>query len=158
MGGDMERRKLLILAIGLLLVWQGTGIPAYSFQYAKFLTTQDIEKVTGLKGVNPVPKNPDVDGDLNFAGPDGKVILSATFLPSTAYVGAKSSKEGFKSVVPGIGEEAFQGPAGASPSFILVFRKAAYTVMINTELEDQTRPRLPIGQLIAIGKLIASRM
>jgi hypothetical protein len=154
----MERRKLLILAIGLLVAWQGAGIPAYSFQYAKFLTVQDIEKVTGLKGVNPVQKNADVDGDLNFAGPDGKVIVSATFLPASAYVGAKSSKDGFKSVVPGIGDEAFQGPAGTTPPFILVFRKAAYTVIVNTELEDQKRPRLTIEQLIAISKLIAARM
>ena len=131
---------------------------AYSFQYAKFITVQDIERVTGLKGVTPIQKSADADGDLNFARQDGKLILSASFLPATAYVGAKSSPEGFKSLYPGIGEEAFIGPSGNSPSFILVFRKAAYTVMLNTDLESETKTRIPIEQLVALAKIIASRM
>ncbi len=154
----MNSRKTLLRVAGFLLSSFWLMVSAYSYQYAKFITVQDIEKVTGLKGVTPVQKSADADGDLNFARQDGKLILSASFLPASAYSGAKSSQEGFKSIYPGIGEEAFIGPAGSSPSFILVFRKAAYTVMLNTELETETSPRIPIEQLAALAKIIASRI
>ncbi len=154
----MNVRKTSILAVGLLLGSWGLIVSAYSYQYAKFITVKDIEKVTGLKGVVPIQKSADVDGDLNFARQDGKPILSASFLPASAYAGAKSSPEGFKSLYPGIGEEAFIGPSGNSPSFILVFRKAAYTVMLNSELENEKQARIPIEQLAALAKIIASRM
>jgi hypothetical protein len=151
-------RKLSILAALFLFSVLGAWALAGSFQYAKFLTVADIEKVTGLQGVNSMPKSQDADGDLNFSRQDGKLLLSATFLPANAYVGYKSSKEGFKSTVPGVGEEAFIGPAGNSPSYILVFRKGEYAVLLNTELEKGTTTRLPIEHLIALGKIIASRM
>lgn len=154
----MNWRKSSILAASLLLAGLGSVGLADAFQYAKFLTVADIEKVTGLKGVNQVPKSPDVDGDLNFAGQDGKLILSATFLPANSYVGFRSSQNGFKSSVSGVGEEGFIGPAGNSPSFILVFRKGAFAVMLNTELEGKTGARIPIEKLIALGKIVASRM
>jgi hypothetical protein len=154
----MTFRKIALSAAWLMLAYPGAVFLAYSHQYAKFITTSDIEKVTGLKGTQPVPKSADADGDLNFAGPNGSLLLSVTFLPASAYVGARSSRDGFKSAIPGVGEEAFIGPAGNSASYILVFRKAAYTVMLNTELENQTRSRLPIEQLTALAKIIASRM
>ncbi len=154
----MNRRKTWAVRVGLLLsLWILVNL-AYPFQYAKFVTVQDIEKVTGFKGVVPVPKSADADGDLNFALKDGKLLLSASFLPASAYTGAKSSKEGFKSVYPGIGEEAFIGPTGNAPTYILVFRKAAYTVMLNTELESETQARLTLDQLVALARIIASRM
>jgi hypothetical protein len=141
----------------LMIILLGAAGLGHAFQYAKFLTAVDIEKVTGLQGVNPIPKSADADGDLNFARKDGKLILSVTFLPSNAYVGYKSSKEGFKSPISGVGEEAFIGPAGNTPSFILVFRKAGYAVMLNTEPEGDT-VLLPIQQLTELAKIIASRM
>jgi hypothetical protein len=158
MEADMNMRKISALAAALLLIFWVLSTLAYSFQYAKFITVQDIEKVTGLKGIVPVPKSADADGDLNFALKDGKLLLSASFLPASAYVGAKSSREGFKSAYPGIGEEAFIGPTGNVPTYILVFRKAAYTVMINTELESETKARLSLDQLVTLAKIIASRM
>ncbi len=154
----MNWRKFSALTAGPLLGLSIIAALAYSFQYAKFLTAQDIEKVTALKGVVPIPKSADADGDLNFALKDGKLLLSASFLPASAYAGAKSSKEGFKSTYPGIGEEAFIGPTGNSPIYILVFRKATFTVMLNTEPESDTRARLTLDQLVALAKIIASRM
>jgi hypothetical protein len=130
---------------------------AGAFQYARFLTVADIEKVTGLKGVTPIPKSADADGDLNFGGKNGQVILSVTFLDASAYVGYKSSKEGFKSPLSGVGEEGFIGPAGDEPSFIVVFRKASYAVMLNT-IPDGKTTRLSIKQLTELAKIIASRM
>ena len=154
----MNSKKLTAVMAWVVLACPGVVRLGYSYQYARFITVSDIEKVTGLKGIATVPKTADADGDLNFAAKDGRLILSASFLPASAYVGAKSSRDGFKNVIAGVGEEAFIGPAGNSPSFILVFRKAAYTVVLNTELESDTRARVPIEQLTALAKIIASRM
>jgi hypothetical protein len=152
----MKGKNLVSVAL-LLLSIAVVAVPAGAQQYGRFLTLADVEKVTGLKGVTPVPQNPDADGDLNFASHDGKLILSVTFLPASAYVGYKASKEGFKSAISGVGEEGFIGPAGSSPSFILVFKKGAYSVMLNTEPEGNTT-RLPIEKLMELAKIIASRM
>jgi hypothetical protein len=149
--------KIRIIVALLITVALGITGMGYAFQYAKFLTISDIEKVTGLKGVTPMPKSEEADGDLNFASKDGQLILSVTFLPSSAYAGYRSSKEGYKSAISGVGEEGFIGPAGSAPPFILVFKKAGYAVMLNTVSEDNT-VLLPIEQLTALAKVIASRM
>lgn len=154
----MNSKKIALLTACMVFLSPGAAFLAYSPQYANFLTVPDIEKVTGLKGVAPTPKTADADGDLNFATKDGKLLLSVSFLPSSAYAGARSSKDGFKNTISGLGEEAFVGPAGTSPLFILVFRKAAYTVVLNTELENEKQSRIPIDQLTALAKIIASRM
>jgi hypothetical protein len=130
---------------------------AGAFQYAKYLTVADIEKATGLKGVRPIPQSADADGDLNFADKGGQLILSVTFLDATAYAGYKSSKAGFKSPISGVGEEGFIGPAGDEPAFILVFRKAAFAVMLNT-IPDGKTTRLSMQQLTDLAKIIAARM
>jgi hypothetical protein len=154
----MNLKTTLTVSATLFLVALDAMLPAAQFQYAKYLTIADIEQVTKLKGVQQVPQSADADGDLNFARQDGKLILSATFLPSSAYAGAKSSKEGFKSKIQGVGQEAFVGPVSGPPLYILVFRKGAFAVILNTELEGTTRPRLTIEQLTAIAKIVASRM
>ena len=154
----MNSRKILALWAAILLSGFGAAIVSGTPQYAKYLTVADIERVTGLKGVNLVPKTPDSDDDLTFASQDGKVILAASFLPASAFAGAKSSTAGMKSPLPGVGEEAFVGPAGGSPLYILVFRKAAYTVILNTELEGTTRARIPIEKLTEIAKIVAARL
>jgi hypothetical protein len=151
----MKLKMILTAAATLFLA---ALLLAAQTQYAKYLYVADIERATGLKGVKQVPQSADADGDLNFASEDGKLILSATFVPSSAYAAAKSSKEGFKSTIKGVGEEAFVGPLGGPPLYILVFRKGAFAVILNTELEDKTRARLTIEQLTEIAKIVASRM
>ena len=153
----MNSRKILALWAAILLGGFGAAIVSGAPQFAKFITVADIERVTGLKGVNIVPKSPDSDDDLTFASQDGKVILAATFLPASAFAGAKSSKAGMKSPLSGVGDEAFVGPA-SGPLYILVFRKAAYTVILNTELEGTTRARIPIEKLTEIAKIVSSRL
>jgi hypothetical protein len=154
----MKSMKALFLAAALLMSGSAAGLLAQTDQFHKYLGVEDIEKVTGLKGIKRVPKSAEADGDLNFAGPDGKVILSASFYSSSAYKDARSSKAGFKSTIQGIGEEAFVGPAGPPPLFILAFRKGNYAVVLNTEVDGQTNARLPMEQIVAIAKVIASRM
>jgi hypothetical protein len=150
----MNKFRLPAILLGIML---GAASLAGAFQYAKYLTVADIEKVTGLKGVTPIPKSADADGDLNFARKDGQVILSVTFLEATAYAGYRSSKQGFRSALAGVGEEGFVGPSGDEPPFIVVFRKAGFAVMLNTIPEGKTT-RLTLQQLTDLAKIIASRM
>jgi hypothetical protein len=154
----MRLRMAVTVSATLFLAAVGAVLPAAQSQYATYLSVADVERATGLKGVKQVPRSADADGDLNFAGEDGRLILSATFVPAKAYAAAKSSKEGFKSLLKGVGEEAFVGPLGGPPLYILVFRKGAFAVILNTELESSTRARLTIEQLTEIAKTIASRM
>ncbi len=153
----MNSRKILALWAAILVGGFGAAIVSGAPQYAKFITVADIERVTGLKGVNMVPKGPDSDDDLTFASQDGKVILAVSFLPASAFAGAKSSKAGMKSPLSGVGDEAFVGPT-SGPLYILVFRKAAHTVIMNTELDEANRARIPIEKMTEIAKIVSSRL
>lgn len=153
------RSRIAAVAIAFIfVVGLCASIADGSPQYAKYLAISDVEQVTGLKGVKLIPKNPGDDEDLTFATQDGKIVLSVMFLPANAYAGAKSSTDGVKSALKDVGEEGFVGPASGPPLYILVFRKAAYTVILNTELEGEKQVRIPIEKLTAIAKLIASRL
>jgi hypothetical protein len=154
----MKTRTISILAVLLLLAGLSLVLPAGQGQQDKYLSLADVQKVSGLSGIKQVPRNAEADGDLNFARQDGKIILSVSIYPASAYASAKSSRTGFKSTVQGIGEEAFIGPAEGPPLYILAFRKGAHTVIINTELESRTSTRITMEQLTAIAKLMASRM
>jgi hypothetical protein len=154
----MGVRAATVLVLLLLLGGPLSMRLAAQKQYEKYITTADVEKATGLSAVKLVPKTEEADGDLNFAGQDGKIILSVSFYPASAFSSARSSRSGFKSSLKGVGEEAFVGPADGPPLYILAFRKGSYTVVLNTELEDKSNARLQSEQLVAIAKLIASRM
>jgi hypothetical protein len=154
----MNTRTISILAVLLLLAGLNSALPASQGQLDKYLSVADVQKISGLSGIRQVPRSEEADGDLNYARPDGKIILSVSFYPSSAYASAKSSRTGFKSNVQGVGEEAFSGPRDGPPLYILAFRKGAHTVILNTELESPTSSRLSMEQLTAIAKLMASRM
>jgi hypothetical protein len=153
----MSKKALFILTIPLLAVL-GSGNLAAQARYDKYLSVADVQKITGLTGIKQVARSEEADGDLNFASQDGNIILAVSIYAASAYSSARSSKQGFKSSLPGVGEDAFVGPADGPPLYILAFRKGAFTVVINTELENKTAARLTMDQLTAIAKLMASRM
>ncbi len=154
----MHMRVASILTAALILAGLSTLAVAQSDQYNKYLGAGDVQKVTGITGIKLVPRNPDADGDLNFAGQDGKLLLSASFYPAASYASARSSKEGFKSTVTGVGEAAFVGPTTGPSLFILAFRKGPFTVVLNAELDAKSVPRIPMEKVIAIAKIMAARM
>ncbi len=154
----MGAKAATILVATLMLGGVAATRLASQSQYDKYIHGADVQKVTGITGVKLVPKTEEADGDLNFARPDGKIILSVSFYPASAFSSARSSRSGFKSSLKGVGEEAFVGPADGPPLYILAFRKGSFTIVLNTELEDKSSARLPLEQLVAIAKLIASRM
>jgi hypothetical protein len=128
---------------------------------AKLLSIADAEKVTGIKGLKIVPKDPSKQmiGDVNFVKPDGKRILSFVFetVDLKAYAQAKQSssfKSAYSGPVKGIGDEAYEGPPKMTP-FILTVRKGTHMVTISTNLNYETmKPLLTQEQLKKIAAII----
>jgi hypothetical protein len=131
--------------------------------YAKLLTAADVSKVTGLSGVQLVPRNPSkgAGGDLNFALPNGKPMLMVTFLDTNAYNQSKAQKCVYGGDVKGIGDDAFIGKVMGMES-ILYFRKgargAALSSFINTDKGWPGKPYLDQQQLRQLAALMLSRM
>ena len=97
------------------------------------LTIADVEKLTGLKGLQLVGPGsvPGAGAGLNFATADKKMILMVNFGPAALYSRAKAQKEYhgmpmplFHADVPGIGDEAFDSPPGPR-QYVLYVRKGA---------------------------------
>jgi len=59
------------------------------------LTAADVEKVVGASGVTSVPRmsQPGAGGDLNFAGPDGKLLVMISVGNAQLYTKARQQKE-----------------------------------------------------------------
>lgn len=122
--------------------------------YDKYLTAADVEKVTGLKDLTRK-----VDGrELKFY--EGtKLVLNVRFQGAKAYKLNRETPEYVKGEVAGVGEAAFFGPA-VDPPYVLIFRNKDSCVRVYTYLEksDPAKTVLTMDQLIALGKIIASRM
>jgi hypothetical protein len=123
------------------------------------LTVADVEKVSGLSGVKLVPPDPSkgAGGDLNFAGPEGKLLLMVRFANATLYDSVKKGST-FHALVPGVGDEAFDAPPG--PSQYVLYVKEGAKAMSITAYASTTKPygpRLTMDQLKAIATIILSR-
>jgi hypothetical protein len=162
----MKNASFLALALCLVI-----GLHADSAMAGKFdniISAADVEKATGLSGVKQVPRQKAVDGitknkfltgDINFVRSDGEPILEVQFRPSFAFDQFKGDSGFIKSPVPGLGDEAYTGPA-FDPQTTVNFRKGAYFVAVSTHVapRDRTKAVLKIDQVIAIARTIASRM
>jgi len=125
-----------------------------------YITVQDIEKVTGLKGAHLVPYDASkgAGGEFNFANKNGDLILMVQKMAGRKmYESNKSQKSNVKELVPGLGDEAFIGPPGNGPYFLFC-RKGDTSVGLATYPGIDGKTRLTIKQLIALGKVIASRI
>jgi hypothetical protein len=127
------------------------------------LTADDVAKVTGLSGVALVP--PDASkgagGDLNFALPDGRMILLVTFLDTNGYNQSKSIPDIYGGEVKGVGDQAFIGKVMGMES-ILDFRKGArgagLSSFIDTDHGWPGKPYVSQQQLRQLAALMLSRM
>jgi hypothetical protein len=147
---------------GLTVLLLIPGLWAQANPYHKYLTAADIEKVTGLTGVKEVPRNPQkgAGGNLNFADGDGNLILIASFLTAGDFKAYKSEEDMVKETVEGVGEEAFFGPGSSDPPYLLLIRKGDRCLALSTFVSDADplKTRIPMPQLIAIGKIVIGRM
>jgi len=156
--GGMAIMAMLVTS----LAWAQTVVTVNP-AYAKILTAADVSKVTGLSGVALVP--PDVHkgagGDLNFASPNGKMVLLVTFLDTQNYNRSKAMKDVYGGEVRGVGDEAFIGKVMGMES-ILYFRKgargAALSSFIDTDHGWPGKPYVSQPQLRQLAALMLSRM
>ena len=159
-------RAISALAVAVMMAatwaWAQSGVTANP-AYAKLLTATDVSKVTGLPGVQLVPRNPSkgAGGDLNFTLPNGKLILMVAFLDTNAYNQPKAMKGVYGGDVAGVGDEAFVGKVMGMDS-ILYFRKgargAALSSFIDTDKGWPGSPYVNQQQLRQLAALILSRM
>jgi len=147
------------------------GLAAYSadlFAQAadRRLTVADVEKVTGLKGIQLVAPG-SVTGagaGLNFATPDKRMLLMVNFGPAALYRRAKEQKTYagvamplFHASVPGIGDEAFDSPPGPL-QFVLYMLKGANAASFTAYYISANKATLTMDQLKQLAKIAAARM
>jgi len=158
-------------AIAALLAVVVASVSAQS-GYAALLTPADVEKVSGLTGVTLVARGaqPAAGGDLNFAGPDRKLLLMVNFGNAQLYRKAREQKEItvggqtlpmplFAHAVPDLGDEAFDAPPGKE-QHVLYVRKGDKAISVTTYLGSQAqrfKPLLTQAQLRDIARVILSR-
>jgi hypothetical protein len=150
---------------GLVIFFLLSFIPnllAQGNPYDKYLTVADIQKVMGLTGVKQVPREPrkGAGGHLNFANHNGEMILIASFLTAEDYNSYKSAEGMVKEPVKGLGDEAFVGPGGNEPAYMLLIRKGDKCLALSTfaKTDDFKETQLNMDQVIAIGKIVIDRM
>jgi len=148
--------------MGCVAIVLGIGTALVRAQAADSrLTIADVEKISGLKGVTLVAKasTPGAGGNLNFVGPDGKLLLMVNFGNAGLYDGAKKMPVVFHASVPGLGDEAFDGPPGTL-QYTLYVKKNAKAFSLATFFTPRSRPlqpRLTMDQLKTVATIILSR-
>ena len=152
----------LVFMLVTTLAWAQTGVTVNP-AYAKILAAADVSKVTGLSGAILSPRDPmkGAGGDLNFALPNGKMILLVTFLDTNSYNQSKAMKDVYGGEVKGVGDEAFIGKVMGMES-ILYFRKGARGASLSSFIDvDHGWPGKPYvsqQQLRQLAALMLSRM
>jgi len=150
----------LIVALGLLLA-------SLSAQNADpRLTVADVEKATGLKGLQLVAPGSvaGAGSGLNFATADKHMVLMVNFGPAALYQRAKQQKTYagvpmplFHADVPGIGDEAFDSPPGPL-QYVLYVRKGANAASFTAYFVSASKATLTIEQIKAVAKIAVPRM
>lgn len=160
----MKRFGLLGLALVLLSGLAVAG--AQSSPYDKYLTIEDIQNVGKLTGLKTVPYDPSkgAGGDLNFALADGTMVLIASFqtLDQKDYEKYKTQMKNYiKGSVPGIGEDAFSGPAN-DPQFYIGFRKGTWVVTLSSFFNPDPAKKgatfLSMDQIAELAKIVIGRL
>ncbi len=155
----MSKSLRLILALILLF-----SLFAYALGPAseKLLTANDLEQVTELQGIKSIPRNPVIGagGDLNFSLQDNTMILTVAIQDSSMYARWKGEEGFFHTDVPGIGDEAFNGPSFGKYRYVLIFRKGKTAVSLSSffNMQAQGEPYLNQDKLQALAKIMISRM
>jgi hypothetical protein len=161
-------KKWLLLAVCSILVVSFFGGVNASGKFDNIITAADVEKTIGISGLKQVPRQKAVDGvtanklltgDINFVRSDDQPVIAVQFRPSFAFDQFKGDTGFIKSPVAGLGEEAYTGPS-FDPQTNVNFVKGGYYVSVSTNVDpkDKNKAMLKIDQLIAVAKVIATRM
>ena len=132
------------------------------------LTVADIVKITSLD-VHQVARGSASGAgfNLNFADATG-LVVGVNFGTETLYDRAKAQTTMnimgkntpmplVHAAVPGIGDEAFDSPPGGT-QWVIYAKKGHQSFAVSTFFTRAGTPKLPIAQLVAIAKIIASRL
>jgi len=139
------------------IAFLATGLSAAALA-ADVLTVSDVEKTAGIAGVRIVARDPakGAGGDLNFSGPDGKLLVMVKVYKNGGYGSLKRMY--FAADVPGVGDEAFAGPPGFKSPYVLYLRRGTKAASVTTYLQRDGRPKLSLEQLAGLGRIVASRL
>jgi hypothetical protein len=133
-----------------------------SKDFGLFLTIEDVEKVSGFTNVRKIPFDPVrfLGSELNFVSDSGKKLLSVDFFSASQFDAYKKITASHSlEILTGVGDEACAGEDPVDRSPILIFKKGQHAVVMNTSAENITSPKqIDLKQLIAIGKIVASRI
>ena len=128
----------------------------------ELLTADDVEQVAGLQGIKLIPRNPAIGagGDLNFALQDNTMILTVAVQDSSMYERWKNEEGFFHAAVPGIGDEAFNGPSFGEYRYVLIFRKGKTAVSLSSFINMKAggEPYLNQEKLHSLAKIMISRI
>lgn len=146
-----------------LLVIAGLVAPVFAEgQFDHIISAADVDKTIGLTGVKQVPRaklDKYRNGDLNFVLADDKPVLMIQFRPLFLFDQMKADPGYSKDAVPGVGESAFSSPAFA-PQFSVNFIKGGHFCIVTTHVDpkDKNKTVLTMDQVIAVARLVASKM
>ena len=127
---------------------------------ADILTTADVEKAGGLRGLQTVPKDPakGAGGELNFADAGGKLVAMVMIQPLSTYEFWKKQYAKNGEPVAQVGEEAFRTKPKEFISYV-IFRKGNTGVWIQSMgFKSTGAANFTSAQLTELAKLAASRM
>ena len=155
----MNKKYSFILSLILCLSLFGYG---FDVDTEDLLKPADVEKVTGIKGIKLIPRNPVVGagGDLNFTMEDHTLLLIVAVQDSSMYNKWKSEEGFFHALVPKIGDEAFEGPSEGEYRYILIFKKKKTAVSLSSffDMKAGGKPYLNQDQLRELAKILISRL
>ena len=129
------------------------------------VTVADVEKVTGLKGIQLVAPGsiPGAGAGLNFAA-DKHMVLMVNFGTAALYRRAKEQKTIggmpmplFHADVAGIGDEAFDSPPGPI-QYVLYVRKGANAASFTAYYVSANKATLTMDQLKQLANIAVGRM
>ncbi|MFZ6756079.1 hypothetical protein ACO0K9_02575 [Undibacterium sp. Ji50W] len=124
------------------------------------LSVADIEKTTGLSGVQSVPKDPvkGAGGELNFANAEKKLVAIVMIQDASMFDFWNKQYGKLGTSVSGLGSDAFQTKPGSAIPYV-VFKKSGKAVWIQSMGWDKAgKANLNDEQLLGLAKLAASRL
>src|SRR5262249_7705371 len=151
------------VSIGLMAIGLAAAVALAHAQASDTrLTIADVARISGDSGVAQVARGSmtGAGGELNFVGSDKKLLLMVNFGQASLYDRARQNPMLMHALVPGLGDEAFDAPAGEL-QYVLYVKKGTKAISVTTFFVTGARPmkgRLSAEQLKAVARTILPRL
>ena len=127
-----------------------------------YLTVADVEKVSGVQGIQVVSYNPCIGagGDINFALSDGTMFLLAQNQPDSLFEEWRKGENFFNEPIANLGDEAYSAPGSFDYQYIVCCLKKPYAVGVSSFFNESEggKPYFTQEQLIELTRIILSRL